>query len=142
MSINYEVSGNVATITLDRPQAHNAMDTAAYREITERLRELDSDPDVRVGIVTGAGGRAFSAGADLKEMHGDGEQLDPWAPWQPDRWDLGVTIAKPLIAAIDGYATCVSRPHAPNSVAPRSSGTSCTALARFAFRLWWGSPTP
>ena len=104
MSINYEVSGNVATITLDRPQAHNAMDTAAYREITERLRELDSDPDVRVGIVTGAGGRAFSAGADLKEMHGDGEQLDPWAPWQPDRWDLGVTIAKPLIAAIDGYA--------------------------------------
>ncbi len=104
MSIKYEVRGSVATITLNRPEAHNAMDSTAYREITERLRELDSDPEVRVGIVTGAGGRAFSAGADLKEMHGDGEQLGSWSPWQPDRWDLGVTIAKPLIAAIDGYA--------------------------------------
>jgi E-phenylitaconyl-CoA hydratase len=104
MSITYEVTGNVATITLDRPEVHNAMDTAAYREITERLKQLDADPEVRVGIITGAGGRAFSAGADLKEMHGDGDQLGPWSPWQVGRWDLGLTVAKPLIAAIDGYA--------------------------------------
>lgn len=104
MAIDYEVVDHVATITLDRPEALNAMDTAAYREITEAMQALDADEQVRVGIVTGAGERAFSAGADLKEMHGNARRPDSWQPWRPDRWDLGLGVSKPLIAAIDGYA--------------------------------------
>jgi enoyl-CoA hydratase/carnithine racemase len=99
-----ERSEGVGTVTLCRPGALNAMDTATYREVTAALRRIDADPEVRVGIVTGAGGRAFSAGADLKEMHNRAPDKGPWAPWSAERWDLGLTISKPLIAAIDGYA--------------------------------------
>jgi E-phenylitaconyl-CoA hydratase len=104
VSIHYDVEGPVATITLDRPEAMNAMDTAAYADITEALRRLDADDAVRVGIVTGAGEQAFSAGADLKEMHAEPANGGPWRPWRPDRWDVGVPVGKPMIAAIDGYA--------------------------------------
>jgi enoyl-CoA hydratase/carnithine racemase len=102
--VEEERSEGVGTLTLCRPGALNAMDTATYREVTEALRRFEADPEIRVGIVTGAGGRAFSAGADLKEMHSRGPDEGPWAPWRAERWDLGMTISKPLIAAIDGYA--------------------------------------
>jgi E-phenylitaconyl-CoA hydratase len=104
MTVHYEVEGPIATITLDRPEALNAMDTAAYAEITEALRQVDADAAIRVAIVTGAGERAFSAGADLKEMHAEPADGGRWRPWRPDRWDQGVPVGKPMIAAIDGYA--------------------------------------
>jgi len=99
-----ERDDSVAIITVNRPGALNAMDTATYGELTEALKQIDADPEVRVGILTGAGDRAFSAGADLKEMHGQEPEEERWSPWRPDRWDLGLTVSKPLIAAIDGYA--------------------------------------
>jgi enoyl-CoA hydratase/carnithine racemase len=99
-----EMAGEVATISINRPEALNAMDSATYREITEALERIDRDPQVRVAIITGAGGRAFSAGADLKEMHGAGADQAPWRPWRASRWDLGLSVSTPLIAAIDGYA--------------------------------------
>jgi enoyl-CoA hydratase/carnithine racemase len=104
MAIIEQSSAGVATILVDRPEALNAMDTTAYRELTAAFERIDADPEVRVGIVTGAGGRAFSAGADLKEMHSRPRADVPWAPWRAERWDLGLTVSKPLIAAIDGYA--------------------------------------
>lgn len=104
MAIVEEKANGVATITVDRPQKLNAMDSATYRDITDALRRIDDDPDVRVGIITGAGDRAFSAGADLNEMHGQPSEDGSWKPWRPDRWDLGLKVSKPLIAAIDGYA--------------------------------------
>jgi enoyl-CoA hydratase/carnithine racemase len=94
----------VATITLNRPESLNAMDTATYREITEALGRLDRDPELRAAIITGAGERAFSAGADLKEMHSRPPDASDWRPWRAERWDLGLSVSKPLIAAIDGYA--------------------------------------
>ena len=100
----FERTGPVATITLNRPQSLNAMSSQMYQEITEALRTVDEDPDTRVAIVTGTGGRAFSAGADLKEMHQEPGADSRWTPWRPRRWDLGLPVAKPLIAAIDGYA--------------------------------------
>jgi enoyl-CoA hydratase/carnithine racemase len=104
VAIVEERGEKVAVIRINRPHALNAMDTATYREVTEALKRIDADPEVRVGIVTGAGGRAFSAGADLKEMHGRAPTSDGWTPWRAERWDLGLTVGKPLIAAIDGYA--------------------------------------
>jgi enoyl-CoA hydratase/carnithine racemase len=104
MGILEQRSAGAMTITLNRPEALNAMDTTTYREVTEALRRIEADPEVRVGIVTGNGPRAFSAGADLKEMHSQPHQDERWEPWRAERWDLGLTISKPLIAAIDGYA--------------------------------------
>jgi enoyl-CoA hydratase/carnithine racemase len=100
----FERTGPIATITLNRPQSLNAMSSGMYQEITDSLRTVDEDPDIRVAIVTGTGGRAFSAGADLKEMHREPGADGQWTPWRPRRWDLGLAVAKPLIAAIDGYA--------------------------------------
>lgn len=104
MPVVADVSPPIATITIDRPEALNAMSLQMYDEITSALREIDSDPNILVGIVTGTGGRAFSAGADLKQMHQSAANDGRWRPWRPDRWDRGLGVSKPLIAAIDGYA--------------------------------------
>ena len=108
MAIIFERNGPVATITLSRPEKMNALDPATYEEITQAFADIERDRDILVGIITGAGDRAFTAGADLKLMHtgdetggGGGEE---WAPWRPDRWDFGLTTSKPLIAAVNGYA--------------------------------------
>jgi enoyl-CoA hydratase/carnithine racemase len=104
VAIIEQTADGVATIIVNRPHVLNAMDSATYRELTDALRRIDADPDVRVGVITGAGDRAFSAGADLKEMHSQRRDDQSWNPWRADRWDLGLTVSKPLIAAIDGYA--------------------------------------
>lgn len=125
MTINFEIEMGIATITLNRPEAMNAMDPATYEEITEAFLEIDRDDSVRVGIVTGAGDRAFSAGADLKEMHKGASDDNHWEPWTPSRWDFGLTTSKPLIAAVNGYAlagglelalVCDIRIASPNAV--------------------------
>jgi len=104
MAVRFERQGHVATLTLDRPQKLNAMDREMYAEISERLREIDADDEIWVGIVTGAGDRAFTAGADLVSMHAPGRDgTAPWRPVRPDRFDLGLEVAKPLIAAVNGY---------------------------------------
>jgi E-phenylitaconyl-CoA hydratase len=103
MSIGLEVDEGIATLTLDRPEVLNAMDTETYAEVTAALERIEAEPDIRLGIVTGAGDRAFSAGADLREMHTGEEGGGEWRSWQPDRWDFGVRTSKPMLAAIHGY---------------------------------------
>ncbi len=104
MAVRFERDGKVAIITLDRPEKLNAMDMEMYEEISLRLREIDEDESVWVGIVTGAGERAFTAGADLVGLHGVSEQSAAgWSPTRPVRFDLGLEVGKPLIAAVNGY---------------------------------------
>jgi enoyl-CoA hydratase len=95
-----EVSGGVAVITINRPEARNAINGAVARGMAETLDELDARKDVRVLILTGAGG-TFSAGMDLKGfLAGD-------APIVPGRGFGGLVQqrpGKPLIAAVEGYA--------------------------------------
>ena len=125
MAIIFESHEGIARITINRPEVLNALDPATYTEITDAFQQIEHDPGILVGIVTGAGDRAFTAGADLKIMHTGGADLSQWAPWRPDRWDFGATTSKPLIAAINGYAlagglelalVCDIRIASPNAV--------------------------
>ena len=63
----YAVDDRVATITLNRPERHNALSQPLVDEIMAAVAEADADPEVRVLVVTGAGSKAFSAGYDIKD---------------------------------------------------------------------------
>ena len=103
----YEVDDRVATITLNRPERHNALSQKLCAELMEVVRAADQDPSVRVLVITGAGGKAFSAGYDIKESaEAPKRTLSEWR----DRLnrDLRFTYSvwecsKPVIAMIDGF---------------------------------------
>jgi E-phenylitaconyl-CoA hydratase len=106
MAIRYDQDGKVVTITIDRPQAMNAMDRETSRELAEAFQDFDRDEQRLVAILTGAGDRAFSAGADLKKMYGRAEDGNIREIWDHERqWRLGqrLQVWKPVIAAINGY---------------------------------------
>ena len=65
-----DCQGHVAVVTLNRPEARNALNLAALAALADAWKRIDDDPEIRVAILTGAGGN-FCSGADLKEMHGD-----------------------------------------------------------------------
>lgn len=95
-----EIRDGILIITINRPEAKNAMSKAAAEGIAAALEQLDADNDLRVGIVTGAGG-TFCSGMDLKGF------LRGEVPYAPGRGFGGITqksAAKPLIAAVDGFA--------------------------------------
>jgi enoyl-CoA hydratase/carnithine racemase len=100
--VEYAVEGAIATVTINRPERMNAMTGAMYEAISDGLRKAEADPDVRCIIVSGQGGRAFSAGHDLHEMGGGGRN-GSWQPYRPRRFDNGMECGKPTIAAVDGY---------------------------------------
>lgn len=93
-------TGGVLVITIDRPHARNAIDAECARGLAAACEQLDADPDLRVGVLTGAGG-VFSAGMDLKAAaRGESAAV-------PGRGFAGITeaaIAKPLVAAVEGPA--------------------------------------
>ncbi|HEX4225933.1 MAG TPA: crotonase/enoyl-CoA hydratase family protein [Pseudonocardiaceae bacterium] len=95
--------GRVALITLNRPTALNAVNSALSDAVGDALETLATDPDLRVGVITGAG-RAFSAGADLKEVSA-GRSITPTE--HPEWGFAGIVrhfIDKPVIAAVNGFA--------------------------------------
>lgn len=100
MSIQSQRVNHVATLTIDRPSARNAVDPATARALHDAMREADNDADVFVIILTGAGGN-FCAGADLKAVaHGERFENEAHGPMGPSR----LAIGKPIIAAVEGYA--------------------------------------
>jgi enoyl-CoA hydratase/carnithine racemase len=95
-----ERRGNVLVITLNRPDARNAVDAALAEGLGRAIDELDSDEALAVGVLTGAG-KAFSSGMDLKAFV-SGER-----PYYGDRGFAGIVqrpSLKPLIAAVEGFA--------------------------------------
>jgi len=100
MAVHLEVDGQVATITIDRPEVRNAIDQATAHEISLSLGKADADPNVRVILITGAGG-CFCAGIEVEAfLRGD-------LFHSPINGFAGVTkrvLKKPLIAAVEGLA--------------------------------------
>ncbi len=95
--LRYERVGAAAVLTIDRPERRNAIDAAAAELFRQGLRDFEVDDDARVLVLTGAGGVAFCAGADLKAMNLD--VTHPDGPMGPTR----LTPSKPAIAAVDGW---------------------------------------
>jgi enoyl-CoA hydratase len=95
--LRYERVGAAALLTIDRPARRNAIDAAAAEAFRRGLAEFEADDGARVLVLTGAGGQAFCAGADLKAMDLDVDR--PHGPMGPTR----LTPSKPAIAAIDGW---------------------------------------
>src|SRR2546422_544624 len=101
----YDVADGVATVTLNRPEVHNAMNERMRQELTRCFGEVATSDAVRVVVVTGAGERAFSAGADIREF------VEPQAPVRfresRRRGDFRAAMDRcpqPIVAAIRGYA--------------------------------------
>ncbi len=95
--VRYERRGAAALLTIDRPRRRNAVDAAAAEALRRGLDEFEGDETARVLILTGAGGEAFCAGADLKAL-----DLDVDHPAGPMGFTRR-TPSKPAIAAIDGW---------------------------------------
>jgi enoyl-CoA hydratase len=103
--IRVELEAAVAVVTIDRQDAMNALDVATLTDLRDRLRELAEDESVRVVILTGAGERAFIAGADIKYMSGlDVEAAKEWGALGHETGRLLETMPKPTIAAVNGFA--------------------------------------
>ena len=100
--VTVERAGPVTTITLNRPDVMNALHSEAHFELHEVFDTFAADPEQWVGIVTGAGDRAFSAGNDLKHQATGGKMGSPPSGFAglTSRFDLN----KPLIAAVNGIA--------------------------------------
>ena len=95
----------VAVVTLDREDALNALDVETLTELRDRCRELAVDDEVRAVVLTGAGDRAFAAGADIKYMSGlDVDGARAWGALGHEAARLLETMPKPTIAAVNGFA--------------------------------------
>jgi len=103
--IIYEKSEGVATITLNRPEALNAFSKEVVDEVLQAVEDVRNDENVRVVVLTGAGEKAFSAGADIKAMKGMNALKARELSLMGEKLCLAFeNLEKPVIAAINGYA--------------------------------------
>lgn len=103
--IIYEKSEGIATITLNRPEALNAFSREVVDEVLQALDDVRSDENIRVVVLTGAGEKAFSAGADIKAMIGMNALKARELSLMGEKLCLALeNLEKPVIAAINGFA--------------------------------------
>jgi enoyl-CoA hydratase len=103
--IDVHADGGVCVVTIDRQDALNALNVATLTELRDRLREVAADQSVRAVVLTGAGEKAFVAGADIKYMSGlSPEDAKGWGALGHEAGFLLETMPKPTIAAINGFA--------------------------------------
>jgi crotonobetainyl-CoA hydratase len=105
MTVRFAVENHVARVTIDRPQVMNAIDAATEAELDRIWLAIENDSDVRAVVLTGAGDRAFCAGADVKNVGKTG--LEYWADARPNGFGgiaLRQTLDVPVIARVNGHA--------------------------------------
>ena len=104
MAIDFTLEDHVATITINRPERMNAMDTEHYNALSAAWVRVRDDPEIRVAIITGAGEKSFSAGADLKSFVGAQPPLSELLLTQKNQiLNRGLEVWKPIVAAVNGY---------------------------------------
>jgi E-phenylitaconyl-CoA hydratase len=105
MAIDFTVSSEgIALITINRPERLNAMDAEHYQALSRAWCTVRDDPAIRVAIVTGAGERAFTTGADIKSFLTAPPSLsDMWLTQRDQLLNRGLEVWKPVVAAINGY---------------------------------------
>ena len=104
MSVDYKLESKIATITLNRPEAYNSIDVRTLKELHDALIAFRDNEDAWVGIITGAGDKAFCSGADIAEML-PFLKTNAYKPWEIPQTPLGdMELYKPLIGAINGIA--------------------------------------
>jgi len=104
MSIDLDVKDGIATIVINRPEVHNALDIEHYAALSDAWKRVRDDGEIRVAIVTGAGDRAFCAGADIKTfLTRKSEWSDVWQTQRDQLLNRGLEVWKPIIAAVNGF---------------------------------------
>ena len=105
MPIDFEVDADgVALITMNRPERMNALDAEHYAALSRCWETVRDDREIRCAIVTGAGDKAFTAGADLKSLvNKDPVLADNWLTQKDQILNRGLEVWKPVIAAVNGY---------------------------------------
>jgi crotonobetainyl-CoA hydratase len=106
MSVNFEVKDHVARVTLNRPEAMNAVDRKTEAALQGIWSAIEADRDIRAVVLTGAGHRAFCAGADVKDAD-NVTGLEYWAAPRPGGFGgiaLRTTLDVPVIARVNGHA--------------------------------------
>ena len=105
MSIDYSVSSEgIALIVINRPERLNAMDAEHYRALSQAWVQVRDDPQVRVAIVTGAGERSFTTGADIKSfITAPPSMSEMWLTQRDQLLNRGLEVWKPVVAAVNGY---------------------------------------
>jgi len=104
MAVDYKKEGRIAIFTINRPEAFNMVNMQIFRELHKRMVEFRDDPELWVGIITGARTRAFSAGADIKDMLPFAREHRDSPGALPSSIMRGLDMWKPLIAAVNGLA--------------------------------------
>ena len=103
MSVLLEKRANgVAVVTINRPQALNALDIPAKERLAEIWQDISGDPQVRVAILTGAGEKAFCAGSDIKEISRTGQMVSTETLLRAIP-GVGIPLTKPVIGALHGF---------------------------------------
>jgi len=104
MNINYEAKDNIAVITIDRPEALNALNLEVLAELEQAVARAEKDRDVCVVIITGAG-RAFVAGADIAQMKDlTADEAREFGEFGNKVFSRIESLTKPVIAAVNGFA--------------------------------------
>jgi len=103
MSIDVVVADHIATVTINRPDRLNAMDTEHYKALSEAWIRIRDDADIRVAVITGAGEKSFSAGADIKtRLTRHSEWSETWLTQREQLLNRGLEVWKPVVAAVNG----------------------------------------
>jgi E-phenylitaconyl-CoA hydratase len=103
LAIDFVLSDGIAVITINHPERLNAMDGEHYSALSEAWTKVRDDPEIRVAIVTGAGERAFTVGADLKSFVSAPPGLsEMWLTQRDLLLNRGLEVWKPVIAAVNG----------------------------------------